>query len=114
MRSSAVFRQMTATVDFSKQKIDGAFKNIMKSADKEWGGFGKAPKFPQTFTINFLLRYAHLTSNEEAKTQALLSLDKQSILQIMKLPFFTIPLNFKQTFTAGKKYMMEQFHRVTQ
>src|SRR5258706_11081497 len=42
---------------FSKEKLHDAFENIMKSADKEWGGFGKAPKFPQTFTIQFLLRY---------------------------------------------------------
>src|SRR5688572_2529088 len=32
-------------------------KNILKTADKEWGGFGKAPKFPQTFSIRYLLRF---------------------------------------------------------
>ena len=48
----------------------------MKNADKEWGGFGKAPKFPQTFSIQFLLRYHHITQNEEALAQALVSLDK--------------------------------------
>src|SRR5436189_5330072 len=36
---------------FEKQNFDQIFQNIMKSADKEWGGFGKAPKFPQTFSI---------------------------------------------------------------
>ena len=41
-----------------------------------WGGFGKAPKFPQTFTIQYLLRYAHFTGNKQALDQALLSLDK--------------------------------------
>lgn len=61
---------------FDKKNIDIAYQNIMNTADKEWGGFGKAPKFPQTFTINFLLRYSALTGNEEARTQALLSLDK--------------------------------------
>ena len=53
-----------------------AVSNIMKTADREWGGFGRAPKFPQTFTIQFLLRYAHFTGDEQARTQALLSLDK--------------------------------------
>ncbi|MEI9911267.1 MAG: hypothetical protein WDO71_17350 [Bacteroidota bacterium] len=64
----------------------------MKAADKEWGGFGKAPKFPQTFTIQFLLRYYHVKNiempgsskapssggglGEAALQQALLSLDK--------------------------------------
>src|SRR6476469_6060239 len=65
-----------AGIDVSK--IDEAFKAIMKQADKEWGGFGAAPKFPQTFIITFLLRYAHLTGNEEAKAQALLSLNKMA------------------------------------
>ena len=61
---------------FSTDKTDEAVRNIMKSADKEWGGFGKAPKFPQTFSIQFLLRYYHITQNEEALQQALLSLDR--------------------------------------
>ena len=77
---------------FLKEKTIEAFQNIMKSADKEWGGFGKAPKFPQTFTIQFLLRY-HFVNNfqlpgssnavppeenpgESALDQALLSLNK--------------------------------------
>ena len=61
---------------FSTQKPQESFQQLMKSADKEWGGFGKAPKFPQTFSIQFLLRYFHITQNEEALEQAILSLDK--------------------------------------
>ena len=61
---------------FSKKKLDEVFDNIMKSADKEWGGFGKAPKFPQTFTIQFLLRYHYISRNKEALNQAILSIDK--------------------------------------
>ncbi|MCU0394542.1 MAG: thioredoxin domain-containing protein [Chitinophagaceae bacterium] len=29
---------------------------ILQSADRQWGGFGKAPKFPQTMSIQWLLR----------------------------------------------------------
>ncbi len=61
---------------FSKENADIIFKNIIKQADKEWGGFGKAPKFPQTFTIEYLLRYYYYTKNEEALQQACLSLNK--------------------------------------
>jgi uncharacterized protein len=61
---------------FVAEKPDEAFQNIMKSADKELGGFGKAPKFPQTFSIQFLLRYHYTTQNKDALEQALLSLDK--------------------------------------
>ncbi len=61
---------------FSMENVHAIFQNIMKNADRQWGGFGKAPKFPQSFTIQFLLRYYYHTGNEEAVTQALLSLDK--------------------------------------
>ena len=61
---------------FTKEKTDEAFENIMKSADREWGGFGNAPKFPQTFCIQFLLRYHYITGNDEALKQASLSIDK--------------------------------------
>ena len=63
-------------VFFTKDTCNNMFANIMKTADKTWGGFGKAPKFPQTFIIQYLLQYAYLTNNEDAKKQALLSLDK--------------------------------------
>ena len=55
------------------QKI---FNNIMVAADQVEGGFGNAPKFPQTYTIQYLLRYHHFTSNREALDQAVLSLKK--------------------------------------
>lgn len=61
---------------FSSDKPDEAFENIMKSADRQWGGFGNAPKFPQTFTIQFLLRYYRVSKDKTALDQALLSLDK--------------------------------------
>ena len=61
---------------FTKVKISEAFANIMKNADREWGGFGRAPKFPQSFTIQYLLRFHYVIGNEEALQQALLSIDK--------------------------------------
>lgn len=76
LQTSNVFGMSSIKTDLNEAKMDDAFRNIMKSADKEWGGFGNAPKFPQTFTINFLLHYAHITQNKEALDQALLSMDK--------------------------------------
>ena len=64
------------------ENMDIACANLLKQADKEWGGFGNAPKFPQTFSIQFLLRYYHTQKNrtdshaEAALQHALLSLDK--------------------------------------
>ncbi len=80
--------QKQADTVFEQKKTAEAAISALKNADMEWGGFGKAPKFPQTFTIQFLLRY-HFASgsmqelNDEEKAaaeaglkQALLSLDK--------------------------------------
>jgi uncharacterized protein YyaL (SSP411 family) len=71
---------------FSANKLNEAAQNIMRSADKVWGGFGKAPKFPQTFSIQFFLRYSYCQKfskrsekdliGEAVLQQALLSLDK--------------------------------------
>ncbi len=50
--------------------------NLLMVGDKEWGGFGNAPKFPQTFSILYLLRCNYFFGDEAALKQATLSLDK--------------------------------------
>ena len=62
--------------DFDVGQCENIFAAIMKSADTLWGGFGKAPKFPQTFIIQYLLEFYYFTSNQQALQQALLSIDK--------------------------------------
>jgi uncharacterized protein YyaL (SSP411 family) len=61
---------------FTPQQTQKIFNNIMGAADQVEGGFGTAPKFPQTYTIQYLLRYHHFTGNKEALEQATLSLKK--------------------------------------
>ncbi len=61
---------------FTKEQLETITENLLKNADTVWGGFGKAPKFPQTMSIQFLLRQYHITKNEAALQHALLSLDK--------------------------------------
>ena len=79
-QSNSFGQQATGQIDFdaifSRANADTMFTNIMGTADKQEGGFGSAPKFPQTFTIGYLLRYFHLTKNRQALDQACLSLDK--------------------------------------
>jgi uncharacterized protein YyaL (SSP411 family) len=65
-----------ASLLFTKDSLFSIAKNALNSADTIWGGFGKAPKFPQSFTILYLLRYYHFTRDEASLQQALLSLDK--------------------------------------
>ena len=61
---------------FSDSQLQTIAENLLANADTEWGGFGKAPKFPQTFSIQYLLRHYHFTKDEASLQQALLSLDK--------------------------------------
>ncbi|MBS1599730.1 MAG: thioredoxin domain-containing protein [Bacteroidetes bacterium] len=61
---------------FNKENLHLAYENIMKLADHQEGGFGKAPKFPQTFPIQFLLRYYYHTREEKALMHACKSIDK--------------------------------------
>ncbi len=73
---------------FTWESVHSAAEQIMKQADTEEGGFGRAPKFPQTFTIQFLLNYHYVVKElgasgndqpgaaDTSLKQALLSLDK--------------------------------------
>lgn len=78
LRSSNSFGLQVNTADWIKatETIENIAANMLKQADTEWGGFGHAPKFPQTQTIRYLLRHFHFQGDEAAKKQALLSLDK--------------------------------------
>lgn len=83
LQSNAFGIKGEGETDYSIEKTTEIRENIMKMADREWGGFGQAPKFPQTFTIQFLLRNAFAnrlnsddTRDDAGLQQALLSLDK--------------------------------------
>lgn len=61
---------------FSKEDCRAISDNLMAAADTKDGGFGKAPKFPQTFSINCLLQSSHFLGDARALQQAELSLLK--------------------------------------
>lgn len=61
---------------FNGQQCQTMLQNILSQADTTWGGFGRAPKFPGTFIIQYLLRYHYCFETPDALQQALLSLDK--------------------------------------
>jgi uncharacterized protein YyaL (SSP411 family) len=65
-----------ATSIFHSDVIHQMATELHKTADKTDGGFGSAPKFPQTNAIAYLLRYGYLYKDEKSLDQAYLSLDK--------------------------------------
>ena len=52
-----------------------AFGNLLQVHDDEWGGFGGAPKFPQTMSLELLLRAHHHNGSDAALRAARTSLD---------------------------------------
>ena len=61
---------------FNAENLQLIADKILENADTFWGGFGNAPKFPQTFSIQYLLRHYHFTKDENSLKQAELSLQK--------------------------------------
>ncbi|HTK37527.1 MAG TPA: thioredoxin domain-containing protein, partial [Pyrinomonadaceae bacterium] len=54
----------------SLEQLDNAFESMSRSFDATNGGFGGAPKFPPSMTLEFLLRYHHRTGKERALEMA--------------------------------------------
>lgn len=50
--------------------------NLLKTADKQEGGFGSAPKFLQTYSLQYLLQHGHLYANADAIAHSELTLTK--------------------------------------
>lgn len=70
------FRKGNLGADEWQHATEKIADNLIKASDKEWGGFGQAPKFPQVFSILFLLRHYYFAGSSEALKNAVLSLDK--------------------------------------
>lgn len=64
---------------FSESTLHAIQEKLLEQADTVLGGFGNAPKFPQTFSIRYLLRHYHTYNDEASLAQALLSLDKMML-----------------------------------
>ena len=61
---------------FVPEKAAAIYDTMSRSFDRNHGGFGQAPKFPGTMSLQFLLEYARLSDRPEAAEFAFFSLDK--------------------------------------
>jgi uncharacterized protein YyaL (SSP411 family) len=62
----------------SKVLIDNAYAMILSAHDPQFGGFGRAPKFPLPSYIGFLLRYYARTKKGSALNPVMKSLDSMA------------------------------------
>lgn len=61
---------------FSEEALIGMGRTLLKQADLQSGGFGRPPKFPQSFSIRFLLYVGQTLQQPESMQHALFSLDQ--------------------------------------
>ncbi|MEO8573873.1 MAG: thioredoxin domain-containing protein [Pyrinomonadaceae bacterium] len=59
-----------SSAPFSTDQLESAFKSFSRSFDKTNGGFGGAPKFPPSMSLEFLLRYWKRTRDESSLEMA--------------------------------------------
>ncbi len=61
--------------ELDEHSLNKAFHQFSFAFDKDYGGFGEAPKFPSPHNLSFLLRYAQHTGNQQALEMAEKTLD---------------------------------------
>jgi uncharacterized protein len=85
-RTSASVREMYAVATegtrsagpLTPELLDRAYRSLAERYDEQNGGFDGAPKFPQTMSLDFLLRYWARRGTEQALSIALTSFKKMA------------------------------------
>ncbi len=57
---------------------EAAVHRLWSQFDREWGGFGRAPKFPQASVLEFLLRHHRRTGSDQALEMLTITLDRMA------------------------------------
>jgi uncharacterized protein YyaL (SSP411 family) len=65
--------EIGTSAQFDRKPLDDALSQLNQSFDPVWGGFSKAPKFPRSGELEFLLRYSH---DDQARYKALFTLER--------------------------------------
>jgi uncharacterized protein YyaL (SSP411 family) len=64
-----------ASTPLGPELLTGAYANVRAQFDASWGGFGRAPKFPQAMTLDFLCRVLVRNEADETREMITTSLD---------------------------------------
>jgi uncharacterized protein YyaL (SSP411 family) len=66
LRQQAATAAATGQVGLEPATLHAAFHRLTQNFDTTYGGWGQSPKFPQSMTLEFLLRYSLVTANVDA------------------------------------------------
>ena len=67
-----------ADTPLTVELLDRAAHGLLRSHDRDEGGFGGAPKFPQPMVLDFLLQYQHQSGDQVALEAVVLTLTKMA------------------------------------
>lgn len=73
--TAALQHRQTEPGRLGQETVAACFHSLQQSFDKEYGGFGRAPKFPTAHNVMFLLRYHRWTQDPSALAMATHTLD---------------------------------------
>jgi uncharacterized protein YyaL (SSP411 family) len=77
LRTSAELRPSTDPL--TESLLLGAVRSLRTQFDPEWGGFGRAPKFPPASAVEFLLRMHARFGDDDAYAMATATLDGMAL-----------------------------------
>ena len=75
--------QKTDKVIIKKDILTSAVKEIEESFDEQYGGFGKAPKFPPSMRLQMLIRMMHKEKNDDRKKE-IMNIVEKTLNQMFK------------------------------
>lgn len=68
----------TEAGDLDKSLVAGAAASMERRFDSTWGGFGSAPKFPNSMNLQLLLRHWFRSGQESSLNMTLVTLDRMA------------------------------------
>ncbi len=68
-------KQESSNEKLTMAAINAAVQQFKRVFDEQYGGFGSAPKFPTPHNLMFLLRYYHMTKDQETLNMVLKTLE---------------------------------------
>jgi len=70
--------QEPSQIGLNEKILELAYEQLSRNYDSRFGGFGRAPKFPTSHNLSFLLRYAQRASSKKALNMVTFTLKKMA------------------------------------
>ncbi len=91
----------------SKSLLELAVKQYKNSFDSQWGGFGRAPKFPSPHNLLFLLRYSILQGDSKA-----LEMVEQTLIAMARGGIFDHVGGGFSRYSTDQKWLTPHFEKM--